>query len=137
MADNTRKGIKFLITEPVYTVELTVCIGMNLKAVEEDLLKSGLPPLKDEQKPNRYTRAQTIFPPEWSRIGWLWVSADYEHGSPEWSGTIGHEMFHVAMETFRSVGMSEICEHNEEAFAYYLAFLIQSFDIEYIKKRSK
>ena len=137
MAANKREGIKFLITEPIYRVELNVCIGMNFKTVEDDLLASGLPPLDDEQKPNRYTKAQTMFPPEWNRIGWLWVSAEYQHDSPEWSGTIGHEMFHVAMEVFRAVGMSEVCEHNEEAFSYYLTFLIRSFNIEYIKKRSK
>ncbi len=134
---NIRKGIKFLITEPVYQVELNVCIGMNFETVEEDLIKSGLPPLQEDEKPGKMTNAQIMFPPEWSRVGWLWVASDYVHGSPKWSGTIGHEMFHVAMEVFRAVGMSEVCEHNEEGFAYYLAFLIRSFNIEYIKKRSK
>ena len=119
--------MKFKIIDPIYNLELTVCIGVNFTEIENELLESGLPPLDDEQKPGKLTNAECIFPTEWNRIGWLWISGRYEIDDPKWQGTIAHEMFHVAIEVFRAIGTSEICEHSEEPFAYYLKFLVSEF----------
>ena len=119
--------MKFKITEPIYCLDLWVYVGVGFSEIEDELKEHGLPPLDNDQKPTGMTNAACIFPQQWSRIGWLWISGRFEIDAPSWQGTIAHEFAHVALEVFRNIGTHEICEHSEEPFAYYLKFLVSEF----------
>ena len=119
--------VRFKITDPVYNLELDVCIGVNFEEIEREMADANLPPLDIEQKPDRWTNAMLIFPDEWNRSGWLWFSGDCETDDPNWHGIIAHEMFHVAMKIFKTIGDTNISEFNEEPFAYYLKFIVTEF----------
>ena len=119
--------MKFKITDPVYNLELTVCIGVNFEEIEHAIADANLAPLEPEQKPDNFTNACCVFPKEWNRCGWLWLSGRYEIDDPKWHGVIAHEFFHVAMKVFETIGDPNISDFNEEPFAYYLKFLVSEF----------
>ena len=113
----------------MFRLNLTVHIGEDFAKIERVLRRYKLPDLTEDEKPGNYTTAQCLFPQAWSRVGWLWIRDTYQT-NPEWLGIVAHEMYHVASEVFRSIGHSELCEHNEEAVAYYVKFLVRSFHVK-------
>lgn len=50
-----------------------------------------------------------------------------------WEHTLAHEALHIASRTLRGIGM-ELCDESEEAFAYYIGWIVKECSKIYKQK---
>lgn len=116
------------IKDPIYGAKITfICKEPRERTLR--FLENYKPAADDKSWEDRMGTDGFVCEIEWNR--YLFI-LPLETTINELHSTIAHEAFHITARLLRHCGI-ELCYESEEAFAYYLGWLIESFTKIYSK----